>query len=54
MSFYQYKAGKPYNPTLHYTEGLKIQLIPPYRGEWHVVIDAGKKGGNVKAYIEVG
>ncbi len=54
LNFYKYKIGKEYTSASFFDSGRSIQLVPPYKGEWHVVIDLEGKKGNLKASVEVG
>ncbi len=54
LSYYKYKLGKKYETT----DGGEAMDSPvtmkaPYKAAWHVVIDLGPSGGQVRADVKV-
>ncbi len=54
LSYYKYKLGKKYETT----DGGEAMDSPvtmkaPYKAAWHVIIDLGPSGGQVRADIKV-
>jgi len=36
-----------------YSEGTRLQIKPPHKGEWHVIVDLKGQGDEVRAVVEV-
>jgi len=54
LNYYKYKAGKKYDTT----DGGEAMDSPvtmkaPYKAAWHVIIDLGSAGGQVRADVKV-
>lgn len=54
LNYYKYKLGKKYDST----DGGEAMDSPvtmkaPYKTKWHVVIDLGPEGGQVRADVKV-
>ncbi len=54
LNYYKYKLGKKYDTT----DGGEAMDTPvtmraPYKASWHVIIDLGPSGGEVRADIKV-
>ena len=54
LNYYKYKAGKKFETT-DGGESLDppVTLRAPYKAKWHVVIDLGSAGGQVRADVAV-
>lgn len=53
LNYYKYRAGKPYISAFFYEDTSLAQLSPPYRGEWHIIVDLGGKQGEIRAVVDV-
>ena len=54
LNFYKYRAGKKFDAT----EGGEdldspVYIKPPYMANWHVVVDLGRRTGEVRATVDV-
>jgi hypothetical protein len=54
LNYYKYKIGKKYEESGG-GEALDspVHLKAPYKAKWHVVVDLGKAGGEVRATVDV-
>lgn len=54
LNYYKYKLGKKYDTT-DGGEAMdpSVTMRAPYKASWHVVIDLGPSGGEVRADIKV-
>ena len=53
LNYFKYRSGKKYIETTRSQHESPVRLKPPYKGEWHVVIDMGGRRGVVKARVDV-
>ena len=53
LNYYKYSAGKKYTETAGASRQSPLKLTPPYKGQWHVVVDLGSGGGSLKARVDV-
>lgn len=54
LNFYKFKRGGAYESVAGgFTDSNPISLKPPYKGEWHIIIDTGGKAGDVRASVDV-
>ncbi len=54
LNFFKYKAGKKFEGTDGGEEmDSPVYLKAPYRARWHVVIDLGRRAGEVRATVDV-
>ncbi len=54
LNYYKYKLGKKYDTTDGgETMDPPVTMRAPYKASWHVVIDLGPSGGEVRADIKV-
>jgi hypothetical protein len=53
LNYYKYRAGRPYQSVSEYSEQTRLQIKPPHKGEWHVIVDLKGMGKEVRAYVEV-
>jgi hypothetical protein len=53
LNYYKYRAGRPYQSVTEFSEGTRLQIKPPHKGEWHVVVDLKGQGEEVRAFVEV-
>ncbi len=53
LNYYKYRVGKPYISAFVYQDTSLVQLSPPYRGEWHIIVDLDGKQGEIKAIVDV-
>jgi hypothetical protein len=53
LNYYKYRAGRPYESVSEFSEGTRLQIRPPHKGEWHVIVDLKGQGDEVRAIVEV-
>ena len=54
LNYYKFKRGGAYKAAASgFTDSNPINLNPPYKGEWHVIIDTGGTAGDVRASVDV-
>ena len=39
LNYYKYRAGRPYQSVSEFSEETRLQIKPPHKGEWHVIVD---------------
>ena len=53
LNYFKYKRGKACESV---SEGVAdnspVMLKPPYKGQWHIIVDTGGKSGDIKASVE--
>ena len=52
-NFSAYRAGRSFNYYGGWATRSPVQLVPPRRAHWHVVVDLGGHGGTVRAAVRV-
>ena len=53
LNYFKYSVGKKYAETAGGSKQSPLRLTPPYKGQWHVVVDLGRGGGSLKARVDV-
>jgi hypothetical protein len=53
LNYYKYRAGRPYESVSEHTQETRLQIKPPHKGEWHVIVDLKGQGEEVRAFVEV-
>jgi hypothetical protein len=48
-NFSSYRSGRSYRYFGGLAKRSPARLVPPHTGRWHVVVDLGGHGGNVRA-----
>ena len=54
LNYYKYRAGKKFVESAG-GESLDppVHLRAPYKSKWHVIVDLGSQGGEVRATVDV-
>jgi hypothetical protein len=53
LNYYKYRAGRPYESESEFSEGTRLLIRPPHKGEWHVIVDLKGQGAEVRAVVDV-
>jgi hypothetical protein len=53
INYQRYCTGKQYNYRGGLAQVSPLNLVAPYQGNWHVVVDIGGYAGSVRAAVEV-
>lgn len=53
QNLHYYKSRQTYHYKGGYTTSSPYSITVPSTGQWHIVIDLGGRGGNVKASVRV-
>ena len=54
LNNYKFKRGGTYETAgSGFTDSNPISFNPPYKGEWHIIVDTGGKAGDVRASVDV-
>ncbi|MBN1834936.1 MAG: DUF1883 domain-containing protein [Spirochaetales bacterium] len=53
LNYYKYRAGRPYQSVSEFSEETRVQIKPPHKGEWHVIVDLKGQGEEVRAIVDV-
>ena len=52
-NFSAYRQGRSFSYHGGWATQSPVRLSPPRQGRWHVVVDLGGRGGNVRARINI-
>ena len=53
LNYFKYRSAKKYTETARSQNESPVRLKPPYKGEWHVIIDMSGHSGVVRARVDV-
>jgi hypothetical protein len=53
LNYFKYRAGKPYKASGEALQDTVVNLQPPHKAEWHLIVDLKGQGTEVRAFVEL-
>jgi hypothetical protein len=53
LNYFKYHAGRPYKSSGEAAQEAVVNLKPPHKGEWHVIVDLKGQDAEVRAFVQV-
>jgi len=53
LNYFKYRAGRPYRSAGESLEDTVVNLQPPHRAEWHLIVDLKGQGAEVRAFVKL-